>query len=93
MSLAEVRTSERISELYENGLTHYKNREWQQADHCFAQVFETDPNYEKIATLYPDARRRARWSGSLLGRVGHKLTSWIGSDETKQISETAQKGE
>jgi tetratricopeptide (TPR) repeat protein len=75
-ALAEVKTRERIANLYQKGLGHYRNKEWQEADACFRQVFEVDPNYRDIAHISPDARRRARWSSSILGRMGHKLSTW-----------------
>ena len=93
MSLAEMRTRQRIATLYQQGLAHYGRREWQEADSYFAQIVETDPNYRDIASLYANAHRRARWAGSLLGRVGHKLTSWMNTSETETISETAHEGE
>jgi serine/threonine protein kinase len=93
MALAEIKTQQRIAQLYETGLAHYQNHEWQQADTFFTQVFETDPNYKEIVNLYSDAHRRARWSGSLLGRVGHKLANLVGASEGEHPSETAQKGE
>ncbi len=93
MSLAEIRTRQRIATLYQQGLLHYNRREWQEADSCFTQVVETDPNYQDIASLYVNAHRRARWAGSLLGRVGHKLTSWMKTSEAEKLSETAHEGE
>jgi serine/threonine protein kinase len=93
MALAEVKTQQRIAELYKRGLIYYRNREWQEADNCFTQVFETDPSYRDVANLYLDAHRRARWSSSLLGRVGHKLANLVGASEEEDTSETAPKGE
>ena len=94
MSLAEIRTRERVSVLYKTGLVHYQNHEWQDADQFFTQVFEMDPGYKDIADLYADSRRRTRWSDSLLGRVGHKLSSLIGpAAPVEHVSETVQKGE
>jgi len=101
-SLAEIKTRERVASLYQKGLAHYRNKEWQEADACFSQVFEVDPSYEEIAHISPDARRRARWSGSILGRMGYVLTSWINSpEEAERVNpylrssptETAEKGE
>jgi tetratricopeptide (TPR) repeat protein len=93
MALAEIKTQQRVAELYERGLIHYENREWQEADGCFIQVLETDPNYRDVSKLYLDAHRRARWSGSLLGRVGHKLANLVNASEAEHASETTPEGE
>jgi serine/threonine protein kinase len=101
-SLAEIKTRERVASLYQKGLAHYQNKEWQEADACFSQVFEVDPSYKDIARISSDARRRARWSSSILGRMGHVLTSWVNNpEEAKQVNpyirpsptETAERGE
>jgi tetratricopeptide (TPR) repeat protein len=93
MALAEIKAQERIAELYERGLVFYQHREWQEADDCFTQVLEIDPNHKDIANLYADAHRRARWSSSLLGRVGHRLAGLVNTSETEHASESAQEGE
>jgi serine/threonine protein kinase len=80
-SLAKVKAQERMAQLYQRGLAHYHNREWQEADICFAQVYKVDPNYQDIARISSDARRRARWSSSILGRMGHKLTRLLNAPE------------
>jgi hypothetical protein len=93
MALAEIRTQERVAELYTRGRNHYLSREWQEAQECLTQVYDADPNYRDITTLYADARRRARWSRTFLGRVGHRLTGWIGANGTKRAPKRIQDGE
>jgi serine/threonine protein kinase len=93
MALAQIRTRERISALYEEGLAHYQARAWDQAAQCFTQVFESDPNYRDIADLYAETKRRAKWSGSFLGRVGQRLSNLMGTTPEESVSEVAPEGE
>ena len=93
MALAQVRTRERISALYEEGLAHYQERAWDQAEQCFIQVFESDANYRDIADLYAETKRRARWSGSFLGRVGQRLSNLMSTTPEESVSEVAPEGE
>ena len=90
-TLAEVKTRERIAKLYAKGLEHYQKREWQRADDYFIQVFETDQNYRDVAQLFPETRRRARWSNSILGRMGQMLAGWMShSQQNDQADESTE---
>jgi serine/threonine protein kinase len=93
MSLAEAKTRARVASLYEKGLMHYRKHEWQQAEYCFTQVFESAPHYRDIAELHPKASRRALWSGSLLGRIGQRLVGWITAPGADNASGPAKEGE
>lgn len=90
IQLAEHNAQQRIEKLYRNAEAYYESGEWRQAEQCFAQVFEVDPRFRDVATMYPEARRRARWSSSILGRVGLKLVSLVSAEEP--VSETAREG-
>lgn len=91
IQLAEYNTHQRIEKLYQNAETYYGRGEWRQAEQCFAQVFEANPRFKDVATMYPEARRRARWSSSILGRVGLKLVGLVNT-EGEPVSETAREG-
>jgi tetratricopeptide (TPR) repeat protein len=93
MSLAEAKAYARVADLYEEGLMHYRRRQWQQAERCLVQVFETAPNYKDAAELHAKASRRALWSGSVLGRVSQKLVGWMTMPGEENISESAKDGE
>lgn len=93
MALAEIRTRERISALYEEGMASYRERAWDQAEQCFTQVFELDPSYRDIADLYAETKRRAKWSGSFLGRVGQRLSNLMSTTPEERVSEVAPEGE
>jgi serine/threonine protein kinase len=77
MSLAESKTRERLADLYQAGCTHYQNERWQEAESCLAQVVQIDTGYQDAGRLYVDARRRARWSKSVLGRARRGLNDWL----------------
>jgi tetratricopeptide (TPR) repeat protein len=89
-ALAEAKAREDIANLYEEGLAHYQDRDWQEASVCLQRVLTADPGYQDVSRLYPDARRRARWSSSLLGRVGLKLAGWA-TGHRKATAETSQR--
>jgi tetratricopeptide (TPR) repeat protein len=93
MSLAEAKAFARVADLYEQGLVHYQRREWQQAERCLTQVYETAPGYKDIAELHAKASRRALWSSSILGRVGQKLVGWMTTPGAENVSESAKEGE
>ncbi len=82
-ALAEEQTRSRIARLYQEGLTHYQEGKWEQAEVCLRQVFEADPGYEQVAQIYPRARRRANWNRSLLGRIARKAASLVGKQEER----------
>ena len=52
---------------------------WQEAQLALSQVWEADPTYEDVASLLSYARRRARWSQSILGRLNRSLKDWLHS--------------
>jgi tetratricopeptide (TPR) repeat protein len=83
MSLAESRTRQRLADLYQTGCTHYQNERWQEAESCLAQVVQIDAGYQDAGRLYADARRRARWSKSVLGRAQRGLNDWLQGPEPK----------
>jgi len=74
MSWSQVQAREHIANLYQEGIAHYQNKEWQQAYACFAQVFDADPGYQDVSRFYKDSRRHTRWSSSILGRAWHKIS-------------------
>jgi len=78
ITLAEKQNLERMAQLYQEGMEHYQRKDWPRAYGCFAQVFDANPDYQDIARLYQQTRRRAQWTKSLLGRVGRKLSKWVG---------------
>ena len=87
--MAAARADERITKLYGEGLAHYQEKNWQEAEHCFAQVLEYDPNHENVASFHANARKRARWASSFLGRVSRRLALWKNRPkETEQESES-----
>ncbi len=73
ISLAEKQTRERLIALYAQGLEHYNNENWTDAELCFSQVYEIDSGYQDIARLYPLVRRRARWAKSFWGKLAARL--------------------
>jgi tetratricopeptide (TPR) repeat protein len=75
-ALSEMRTSEDLARLYEEGLAQYRRRQWHEASVSMQQVLAVDPGYQDASQLYSDARRHVRWSDSLLGRVSLKLSGW-----------------
>jgi outer membrane protein assembly factor BamD (BamD/ComL family) len=75
-ALSEMRTSEDLAKLYEEGLAQYRRRQWHEASVSMQQVLAVDPGYQDASQLYSDARRHVRWSDSLLGRVSLKLSGW-----------------
>jgi tetratricopeptide (TPR) repeat protein len=77
MSLAESRTRERLAGLYQAGCAHYQNERWQEAERCLAQVVQIDAGYQDAGRLHAEARRRARWSKSVLGRASRGLNDWL----------------
>jgi serine/threonine-protein kinase len=81
MSLAEIRTQERLAELYREGYTHYQNERWQEAETCLAQVVQIDAGYQDAGRLHGEARRHARWSESILGRAQRGLNDWLRGPE------------
>ena len=81
MVLAEAKTRERLADLYQRGRTYYQNARWQEAEICLAQVVQANAGYEDAARLHADARRRARWSNSVLGRAHRGLNDWLRGTE------------
>jgi tetratricopeptide (TPR) repeat protein len=79
ISLAEFRTQERLSDLYQQGMVHYERHEWQAAETCFTQIVQIDADYRNATRLAGDCKRRARWQESLLGRTSRMLTRWLAS--------------
>jgi serine/threonine protein kinase len=77
MALSEFKTQEHLKHLYQDGLTHYEQEEWREAQTCLGQVLEADPDYLDAALLLTQARRRARWSQSILGRASRNLSNWL----------------
>jgi tetratricopeptide (TPR) repeat protein len=76
MALAEFKAREHLARLYRDGAAHYEDKRWQEAQACLGQVIEADPDYQDAATLWAQARRRARWSRSILGRASRTLAGW-----------------
>ena len=72
--LAEEQNQERVTSLYQEGLVHYENKEWQPAHDCFSLILDIDPDYENASHLCQDARRRLQWSKSILGRVAQRFS-------------------
>ena len=60
LALSESKARGKLEALYQRGLEHFDAREWSQAIDYFAQIHEVDPNYEKVAELLAEARRRSR---------------------------------
>jgi predicted Ser/Thr protein kinase len=88
ISLAELKTQERLASLYHEGLSHYERQEWQEAEVCFAQIVQLDADYRDTARLVADSKRRARWAQSFLGRTSRSLSGWLGSlGRTEQPNE------
>jgi predicted Ser/Thr protein kinase/tetratricopeptide (TPR) repeat protein len=84
MSLAEFKTRERLSGLYQQALSHYERQEWEPAEKCFAQIAQMDATYRDTARLATETKRRARWEQSLLGRTSRSLTQWLaGANQTE----------
>jgi serine/threonine protein kinase/outer membrane protein assembly factor BamD (BamD/ComL family) len=59
LALSESKAAKKLKALYQQGLEHFDDREWPQAVDRFAQVHEVDPNYEEVAELLAEARRRS----------------------------------
>jgi len=76
-SLLRAQAQERLNNLYEQGIDHCRHKQWQEADACLKQVYDTDPAYRDVARLYPRIRRKAWWSRSAFGRLGHKLSKLL----------------
>lgn len=71
LALSESKARGKLKALYQRGLERFDAREWSQAINYFAQVHEVDPNYEKVAELLAEARRRSgrtRKAGEELAR-------------------------
>lgn len=77
MALTEKQTRERLESLYNEGLQHYQQKRWAEARDCFSQVCEIDSSYQQVTRLYTQARRRAMWAGTILGRIGEKLAELV----------------
>lgn len=75
-ALSEAEAREDMARVYEEGLAYYRHREWRQASISLQKVLAIDPSYRDASQLCSDARRRERWSSSLLGRVSLKLAEW-----------------
>ena len=60
LAFSEGKARGRLEALYQRGLEHFDAQEWSQAIDYFAQAHEADPNYEKVAELLAEARRRIR---------------------------------
>lgn len=60
LAFSESKTRGKLKALYRRGLEHFDAREWSQAIDYLAQVYEVDPNYEEVAELLAEARRRSR---------------------------------
>jgi len=60
LAFSESKARGRLKALYQRGLEHFDAQEWSQAIDYFAQAHEADPNYEKVAELLAEARRRIR---------------------------------
>jgi tetratricopeptide (TPR) repeat protein/tRNA A-37 threonylcarbamoyl transferase component Bud32 len=60
LALSESKTWGKLKALYQRGLEHFDARQWSQAIDYFAQVHDADPNYEEVAELLAEARRRSR---------------------------------
>jgi tetratricopeptide (TPR) repeat protein/predicted Ser/Thr protein kinase len=79
---------EQMEGLYRQGLSHYHNKEWREAETCFRTVSETDPSYRDALRLYQHARRRAQWDRSIWGRTSRQVSNWFKSPKT--VSETSK---
>ena len=73
MALSEFKTQEHLDQLYQDGLRCLENEKWREAQARLGQVFDADPNYRDVAPLLAHARRRARWSQSILGRLSRSV--------------------
>jgi tetratricopeptide (TPR) repeat protein len=93
MALAEFKAREHLARLYQDGSAHLKNERWQEAQACLGQVLDVDPDYQDAATLWARARRRARWSRSLLGRASRSLAGWPRGPSKPSSSETEHEPE
>ena len=60
LAFSESRARGKLEILYQRGLKHFDAWEWSQAMDYFAQVHKIDPNYEEVAELLTEARRRSR---------------------------------
>jgi tetratricopeptide (TPR) repeat protein len=60
LAFSESKARRKPEALYLRGLEHFDAREWSRAIDYFAQVHEVDPNYEEVAELLAEARRRSR---------------------------------
>ena len=76
-SMAHAQEQERLDQLYAQSLSHCQEKEWQKAKECLGQLYDTHPTYRDIARLYPNIRRRAWWSNSLVGRMRRKLMNLV----------------
>jgi tetratricopeptide (TPR) repeat protein len=79
MALSEFKTQEHLDHLYQDGLVCLQNEEWREAQARLGQVFDADPNYRDVAPLLAYARRHARRSQSILGRLSRSLDGWLRS--------------
>jgi serine/threonine protein kinase len=77
MALSEFRNQEHLAHLYQDGLACLENKEWREAQAALSQVEEADPTYRDVTLLLAYARRRARWSESIVGRLSHSLGDWL----------------
>jgi tetratricopeptide (TPR) repeat protein len=93
MALAEFKAREHLARLYQDGIAHYENERWQEAQACLGQVIEADPGYQDAATLWVQARRRARWSRSILGRASRSLAGWPRGQSETSSSKTEHEPE
>jgi hypothetical protein len=66
LSLTAQKTPQRLTLLYEEGQTHFRNREWHEAALKFTQITQADAGFRDAARLSATGRRRARWSRSFL---------------------------
>jgi len=79
MALSEYKTQEHLAHLYQDGLAHLESEEWLQAEDCLGQILDANPTYRDAALLLSNARRRARWAQSVLGRLSRSLNGWLHS--------------
>jgi tetratricopeptide (TPR) repeat protein len=91
-SLADAQARAHVAQLYDQGMRHYQNKEWERAASSLTEVVQADSGYDQAARMLAEAQKRVRWAKSPIGRLSRQIVDWIGKQPKIRIGALSARG-